>query len=66
MQGDPIARARETLRAAGIAEEAIDATMRAAREEVAAAVASADAAPWPDAQAAFEDIQDTGSGRWQN
>ena len=66
MQGDPIARARETLRAAGIADDAIDATMRAAREEVAAAVASADAAPWPDAQAAFEDIQDTGSGRWQN
>ncbi|HRO60846.1 MAG TPA: NAD-dependent epimerase/dehydratase family protein, partial [Burkholderiaceae bacterium] len=29
-------------------------------------LASAAAAPWPEPAAAFEDIQDTGSGRWQN
>ncbi|MFP5406414.1 MAG: thiamine pyrophosphate-dependent dehydrogenase E1 component subunit alpha, partial [Gammaproteobacteria bacterium] len=62
--GDPIARARAPLRAAGIDEAAIDAVMREARAEVTAAIASADAAPWPQASAAFEDIQDTGSGRW--
>jgi pyruvate dehydrogenase E1 component alpha subunit len=66
MKGDPIARAREPLRAAGVGDADIDAVMREAREEVAAALASADAAPWPDPAAAFEDIQDTGSGRWQN
>jgi pyruvate dehydrogenase E1 component alpha subunit len=66
LEGDPLARAAGLLRAAGVADAEIDAAMRAAREEVAAAVASADAAPWPEPAQAFEDIQDMGSGRWQN
>ena len=66
LEGDPLARARGVLHRAGIAEADIDAVMREAREEVAAALVSAAAAPWPDAAVAFEDIQDTGSGRWQN
>jgi len=66
MRGDPLVRARKPLLAAGVSEAAIDEVMREARDEVAAAVASADAAPWPEPGAAYEDIQDTGSGRWQN
>jgi pyruvate dehydrogenase E1 component alpha subunit len=66
MRGDPIARAREPLLAAGVSEAAIEEVMREACDEVAAAVASADAAPWPEPGAAYEDIQDTGSGRWRN
>ncbi len=66
LKDDPIERARKTLVAAGVPEARLEAVMRDAREEVAAAVASAEAAAWPDAQTAFEDIQDTGSGRWQN
>ena len=66
LAGDPIARARMPLVAAGIGDEQIEAVMREAREEVAAAVASAAAAPWPEPGAAFDDIQDTGSGRWLN
>jgi TPP-dependent pyruvate/acetoin dehydrogenase alpha subunit len=49
-----------------LSEAQIEAQMREAREEVAAAVETANAAPWPDPGAAFEDIQDIGSGRWHN
>ena len=34
------------------------------RTEVAEAMAQADAAPWPDASAAYSDIQSTGEGMW--
>lgn len=64
MDDDPLLVARRKLDAAGVAPEAVEARMRAARGEVAAALASADAAPWPAAQAAFDDVQDSGSGRW--
>jgi acetoin:2,6-dichlorophenolindophenol oxidoreductase subunit alpha len=39
--------------------------MRDAEEEVRRAVQAASAAPWPDAQDAYTDIQDTGSGKWR-
>ena len=35
-----------------------------AQAEVEAALAAADAAPWPQADAAFTDVQDTGAGQW--
>ncbi len=38
--------------------------MAEARAEVDAALASAAAAPWPEDAAAFEEVQDEGSGRW--
>jgi TPP-dependent pyruvate/acetoin dehydrogenase alpha subunit len=66
MRGDPIAAARQALLKAGLSEAQIETQMREAREEVAAAVESAAAAPWPDPSEAFTDIQDTGSDRWQN
>jgi acetoin:2,6-dichlorophenolindophenol oxidoreductase subunit alpha len=63
---DPIARARRhCLAAHGIAERELDAIEREAAQEVAAALASADAAPWPDAAAAYTDVQTTGAGQWR-
>jgi pyruvate dehydrogenase E1 component alpha subunit len=64
VQGDPLARARATLLARGAAAGALEAIERAARAEIDAAVATADAAPWPAAEAAFTDVQDAGAGRW--
>ena len=63
---DPVARARQRYLALPGADAAVlDAIEREARAEVDAAVAAADAAPWPDAAAAFTDIQDTGAGQWR-
>nr|ABI15624.1 acetoin dehydrogenase alpha-subunit [consortium cosmid clone pGZ1] len=64
MEDDPLLVARVRLQASGVAGDAVEAAMRAAREEVAAAVASADAAEWPTQEAAFENVQDAGGGRW--
>jgi len=38
---------------------------RQAEEEVRQAIIAATAAPWPAAESAYTDIQDTGSGRWR-
>ncbi len=64
VQGDPLLVARARLEAAGVDAQAIETSMNDARDEVAAAVASAASAPWPAPASAFEDVQDTGSGRW--
>jgi pyruvate dehydrogenase E1 component alpha subunit len=61
---DPIARCRARLLQAGVAQAELEAIERAARDEIAAAVAAADAAPWPQAGAAYTDVQDTGEGAW--
>lgn len=48
-QRDPIARLRVALTALGrLDDDAYDALCTASREEVAAAIAFADASPWPD------------------
>ena len=36
-----------------------------ARRKPAAADAAADAAPWPEATAAYTDVQNTGAGQWR-
>jgi TPP-dependent pyruvate/acetoin dehydrogenase alpha subunit len=65
LKTDPIARARQQyLALAGADAGTLDAIEQAAQAEVAAALAGADAAPWPDAREAFTDIQDTGAGQW--
>ncbi len=43
----------------------LEAIGREARGEVAAALAAAHAAPWPEPRAAYTDVQDTGAGRWR-
>ena len=64
LQTDPIARARAALLKGGTAAQALDAIENEAQAEVDAALAAADAAPWPQADAAFTDVQDTGAGQW--
>jgi len=62
---DPIARARERLLAGGIDAAALAAIENEAHAEVEAALAAADAAPWPAAEAAYTDVQSTGAGQWR-
>jgi len=45
--------------------DALDAIDLAAKTEIAVAMAEAEAAPWPEAAAAYTDIQDTGAGQWR-
>ena len=42
----------------------LDAIDQQAQAEVQAALAAAEAAPWPDPAAAYTDVQDTGAGTW--
>jgi pyruvate dehydrogenase E1 component alpha subunit len=43
----------------------LEAIGREARAEVAAALKAANDAPWPEARSAYDDVQDTGAGRWR-
>jgi acetoin:2,6-dichlorophenolindophenol oxidoreductase subunit alpha len=66
LQTDPIARARQAFLALpGIRADMLDAIEREAQAEVDAALAAAEAAPWPEAAAAFTDVQNTGAGAWR-
>ncbi len=56
---DPVARLRETLALAG--EDGLEALHDAAQAEMRAALAEAEAAPWPDAASVYDDVQDVGS-----
>lgn len=58
---DPIARARQCLLAAGVAETVLDAILAEARAEMEAARADALAAPWPEVAEAWQDVQDVGA-----
>jgi pyruvate dehydrogenase E1 component alpha subunit len=58
---EPILRAADLLRAAGVAEADLTADQSAAEAEMAAAYAEAVAAPYPGAEEAFRDVQDIGS-----
>jgi len=48
-----------------VAASRIDAVDAEARAEIERALAAADAAPWPDAAAAYEDVQSNGAGVWR-
>jgi TPP-dependent pyruvate/acetoin dehydrogenase alpha subunit len=65
LKDDPILVARARFAALGGAMAELDAIDQAAQAEIATAVAQAEAAPWPDAAAAFTDIQTTGAGQWR-
>ncbi len=62
---DPLLVTNAQLESRGVAGAAIAAVMAEARAEVAAALASASAAPWPLASSACEEVQDTGVGQWR-
>lgn len=61
---DPIERAALRLQALGVDDGALQALRDEVDAEIAAAVRAAVDAPWPEAAAAFTDIQDLGAGRW--
>lgn len=56
---DPIARAAEMLRDAGVGADALDVCMREAAAAMRAVLDEARASPWPDDAHACEDVQDT-------
>jgi len=62
---DPLVLARTQLLGLGVTAGDVDAIDAAARGEIAAAMAAAEAAPWPEAASAYEDICDTGAGTWR-
>ena len=53
------------LVARGVDRQAIDLIDTEARAEIERALKMAEAAPWPHASAAYEDVQTTGAGTWQ-
>ena len=61
LERDPLMIAAQRIGA----RERLEAIDREARAEVAAALAAAHAAPWPEKLAAYSDVQDTGAGRWR-
>ncbi|AMM24299.1 thiamine pyrophosphate-dependent dehydrogenase E1 component subunit alpha [Variovorax sp. PAMC 28711] len=64
LETDPIASARAKCLVAGLDAADLDAIEAEAKAEVETALNAADAAPWPDASAAFTDVQTTGAGQW--
>ena len=62
-KGDPIVRAAETLVRLGYDAEKLKAIDAAAEREMDEAIATAKAAPWPEASTAFDDVQDVGAPR---
>ena len=66
MKADPLILARDKLLAQGVAAADIDAIDEAAQAEIAAALTEAEAAPWPKAAEAYDDIVSTaGAGPWR-
>jgi TPP-dependent pyruvate/acetoin dehydrogenase alpha subunit len=62
-QEEPIGRAAELLRDAGVATEALQSDQAEAVAEMLAAYQAAVAAPFPPAEQAFTDVQDAGDPR---
>jgi pyruvate dehydrogenase E1 component alpha subunit len=60
---DPLVRSAGWLHDAGVDKETIAGIDRAARDEIDRAVAAAEAAAWPRAEAAYSDVQDVGAER---
>jgi pyruvate dehydrogenase E1 component alpha subunit len=66
LQTDPIARAKAAyLALPGADAGVLEAIEREAQQEVQAALQAADAAPWPEPEAAFTHVQTTGAGTWR-
>ena len=65
MAFDPLLVARNALLGRGIEGGALDAIDADAKREIDDALAQAEAAPWPEAAAAYTDIQNTGAGQWR-
>ena len=64
-QHDALLLAQARLARLGVSAAEWQTLEQAAREEVAQAVAAADAAAWPADEAAFTDVVTVGADRWQ-
>ena len=64
IESDPLEFAGRRLAALGVTTERIAEIDDEARSEIELALAAARTAPWPDADSAYTDIQDTGAGQW--
>ena len=62
---DPLVVARGKLASRRVPLADIDGLDAAAQAEIDAALRAAEAAPWPDASQAYEDVVTTGAGVWQ-
>jgi pyruvate dehydrogenase E1 component alpha subunit len=65
LRNDPLLIARQRLRDRGMPATEVDAVDAQALAEIDAAVRAAEAAPWPEVAAAYEDIMDSGAGVWK-
>jgi acetoin:2,6-dichlorophenolindophenol oxidoreductase subunit alpha len=65
MKGDPIARTKAWLVEHGAATGELEADEKEALAAVADAITRADAAPWPNADTLFTDVQDVGAPSWR-
>ena len=63
---EPLLVCAKVLREIGVSEAELTAVEQAAASEIDAAVVLASAAPWPDPEDAYTDIQDIGSPLWQH
>lgn len=63
-QLDPLLLAQKHYQARGGAVQDLLQIEEQAHQEVEAALAAAEAAPWPSAETAYTDIQTTGEGQW--
>jgi TPP-dependent pyruvate/acetoin dehydrogenase alpha subunit len=61
---DPIKRLAATLAERGVSAADLDKIISDAKTEMAAARKEANAAAWPQAHVAYEDVQDTGAVAW--
>ena len=64
LKTDPIARFATQFTDLGHPAATLDTIRQQALDEVSAALDTAAAAAWPDASAAYSDIQTTGDGQW--
>jgi pyruvate dehydrogenase E1 component alpha subunit len=64
LEQDPLALAGARLASLGVGAQALTLIRAEADAEIAAAVATANAADWPEVAEAYRDVQDVGAGRW--
>jgi TPP-dependent pyruvate/acetoin dehydrogenase alpha subunit len=64
VRDDPIDRARAMVLAAGATQQRLQELDEQAKAEIDGAVAAADAAPWPQPDDAFTEVQTAGAGTW--
>jgi len=65
LEADPLKLAATRLQALGVAVARVAEIDAQAHAEIEAALAAARAAPWPQTEAAYTDVQDVGAGQWQ-